>query len=496
MIVLRPAGDRGSMLMAMLVVTVGLGLSAMLAPVVIRQFSATRSLVVRNTELNAAQAGMDLMMARVRAASDNQLNGLLEDLPPCTLDGTAGVGGAGDSLAYHVTIQYRDQDGAALTCPLTDVPTTAVVTSVGADDAGGARTLTATYVFTTSNTNIPGGAIRIDTSSAGQLCIDAGASIRPAAGTKATLQLCNGNSRQQFGYTYDLYLKLVNSESSTASFGMCLDAGATHASGNVLAFLACPSTRTPRYQWALNGSSQFISTSPSSGNTDNYCMTVQTVGSVGSNVVLSSSCGTNTTLNIWRSETGVGAGMAGDTTAQLVNYAQFSRCFDLTSADPNAKYLIAWFCKQSPKGAVDWNQQWVHPAPSPPAISATGNIVVTKSGVTYCLTTPATTSGTTKTIGTAYPTVVACTPGNAIIAQQWTVYHDTGDYGTSYRIMDSSGFCLAPTDQNAVPRDATLFHGDGTSKIRIAVCSSSDLQKWNAPPNINKPTPLTDLIEK
>ena len=250
MIVLRPAGDRGSMLMAMLVVTVGLGLSAMLAPVVVRQFAATRSLVVRNTELNAAQAGMDLMMARVRAASDAQLNGLLENLPPCVLDGTAGVDGTGDSLAYHVTIQYRDQDNIALSCPLNDVPTTAVVTSVGNADNGGTRTLTATYVFTTSNTNIPGGAIRIDTSSAGQLCIDAGPSIRPAAGTKATLQICNGSSYQQFGYTYDLYLKLINSESSTAAFGMCLDAGASHANGNALAFQACPATRTPRYQWA------------------------------------------------------------------------------------------------------------------------------------------------------------------------------------------------------------------------------------------------------
>lgn len=54
----------------------------------------------------------------------------------------------------------------------------------------------------------------------------------PSPGTKATLRICDGSSRQQFGYTSDLYLKLINSESSTAAFGMCLDAGATHASGN------------------------------------------------------------------------------------------------------------------------------------------------------------------------------------------------------------------------------------------------------------------------
>jgi hypothetical protein len=482
--------ERGSLPMAMLVITIGMLMSALLAPVVTHQISSTRNLVSRNTELNAAQAGMDVMMARVRAASDAQLNGLLEDLPPCTLDGDAGVDGTGESLPYHVTVDYRDADGNALSCPTNDVPTTAVVTSTGSG-RDGTRTLTATYVFTTSNTNIPGGAIRIDTSSAGRLCFDAGGSKVPAAGTPVTLQICNGSSRQQFGYTYDLYLKLVNSESLSAEFGMCVYAGnpassAAHASGDVLSFQPCPATRGRRYQWSLDGSSLFHSTN-SSGGSESLCVAVQTTGTIGSGVVLGS-CGTSTSLNVWRSETGVGAGMAGDTTAQLVNYAQFSRCLDVTNQDPNMSYMIAWFCKQSPNGVVDWNQQWVHPVPGPAAVSATGNIIVTKSGTPYCLKSPLSTASN------AYTTVVACTAANKPTAPlQWTVFHDTGDYGTSYRIVDSNGYCLTPTDLTATPKDT---HSDGTSKVKVAVCTSSELQKWNAPPNINKPTPLTDLSEK
>jgi hypothetical protein len=491
--------DRGNLPMAMLVITIGLVSSAMLTPVVVRQFTSTRNLVDRNIDLAAAQAGLDVMMARVRAASDSTQNGLLEDLPSCTLDGNAGLGGTAPTLTYHVTIGYLDQDGNTLSCPTSVVPTTATVTSTGTSGTGASRTLIATYLFTTSNTNIPGGAIRIDTSSAGALCFDAGSAKSPAAGTQITMQTCNGGSRQQFGYTSDLYLKLVNSESTTATFGMCLYAGTpvttgtqTHKSGDYLNFRACPSSRSGLWQWSLDGSSQFHSTNTAQA-IESLCINVQTPGTIGSLVVLGS-CGTSLTNDIFRSETGVGAGMAGDSTNQLVDYAQFSRCLDVTGQSTSASYMIAWFCKQSPTGGVDWNQQWVHPTPAAPAVAATGNIIVTKSSVKYCLKSPLSTASN------IYATVVACPAGSTTAATAvtdsgliWTVYHDTGDYGTSYRIMDTAGYCLTPTDLNATPKDV---HTDGTSKVKVAVCSNNDLQKWNAPPNINRPTPLTNLTEQ
>lgn len=477
--------DRGSLPMVMLVISIGLALSAMLAPLVIRQVTTTRGFIDRTDALNGAQIGLDVVMARVRAASDDDANGLLERLPTCSITGDAAVPNTGTKLPYTVTIEYRDQDGQPLACPLTTVPTTAKVTSVGSGNSG-KRTLTATYVFSTSNTNIPGGAIRISSPATNTLCMDAGTKI-PTAGTAVLMNYCNGSSTQQFGYTPDLYLKLVNSESSSATYGMCLFAGASHVSGNPLVFQPCPSTtRTTTFQWSLDGNSLFHSTSPSSG-IENLCVSLKSAGAVGSPVLLGS-CSINAAINVWRSAPGVGAGMAGDSTNQLVNYAQFSRCLDVTNKEPGSSYMIAWFCKQSPNGVVDWNQIWVHPVPVAPAVFKTGVIETTKGTGKYCLRSPLSTATN------IYVTTIECTTANRTRPDvQWTVYHDTGVYATSYRIMDSAGNCLAPTDLNATVKDT---HTDGTSKVKVVKCSSSELQKWNAPANINQPTPITDVTEQ
>ncbi|WP_250008361.1 ricin-type beta-trefoil lectin domain protein [Actinoplanes sp. M2I2] len=493
--------ERGSMPMAMLVVTVVLSLSALLVPLVLRQIKTTQNLTERNLALNAAQAGMDVMMARVRAAADqDDQSGYLENLPPCTLTGDAGTKAAGERLAYTVTLTYRDQDGLDMPCPATDVPTTAIVTSVG---VGGStrRTLTATYVFSTSNTNIPGGQIRIAASTLGNQCMDSASSKTPKIDDPVLMAPCDGSSRQQFGYTADLYLKLINSDSSDAPSGMCLYAGETHKAGNPLVFRPCPAVRTTTFQWSLDGSSQFHSTSTTSKAEGGSCVNVAAPGSTANRSVVLGGCSGNTSTVIWRSATGVGAGMAGDSTNQLVNYAQFSRCLDVTGKSMNATYMIAWFCKQDPGGVVDFNQQWVHPTPVFPAITATGPIIVNNTNATsnskngtptnnYCLKSPGIVNAT------SWVTVVNC-PTVAVQTQQeltWTVYHDTGDYGTSYRIKDYKGNCLQPTNQSSTV--ANDFHGDGTSKVKVSTCNTSELQKWNAPANISQPTPLTDLNEK
>jgi hypothetical protein len=136
-------------------------------------------------------------------------------------------------------------------------------------------------------------------------------------------------------------------------------------------------------------------------------------------------------------------------------------------------------------------------------ICAKGNITIsttvstdsTKRVPLYCLKSPLSAASN------AYVTVVACPNGSSNASLKapdtssgliWTVYHDTGAYATSWRILDTAGLCLTPTDQNAVPKDV---HTDGTSKVKVAVCSSNDLQKWDAPANTNVPTPLTNLNE-
>ncbi|HWS35214.1 MAG TPA: RICIN domain-containing protein [Actinoplanes sp.] len=491
--------ERGSLPMAMLVVTIGLSLSAMLAPVILRQITDTRNIVDRNTALNGAQIGLDVVMARVRAASatndKGQLMGQLEDMPGCTITGDAGVDGTGESLRYAVTIVYKDQDGKTMACPLTKVPTTAQVVSEGqrssaaSSDTSGSRSLSATYNFFTSNTNIPGGSIQIASSSVGSLCFDAG-SKTATIGTALVARSCSGASNQQFGYTVDLYLKLVNSESTSAPDGLCLHSGATHASGNPITLQKCPTdTRNNLYQWSLDGSSMFHSVSTKSV-AENLCINMKSANTNGSAVVMGS-CSVSNTLTVWRSSAGVGAGMAGESTSQLVNFAQFSRCLDVTNQNAGYSYMIAWFCKQDPQGKVDWNQIWVHPVPVAPAVKATGPITVTSSDGKnkYCLVTP------NSVASNAYVKTTAC-PANPTPANSpdlmWTVVHNTGVYATSYRIEDKYGNCLQPTDLNASPKDT---HSDGTSKVKVEPCSSAELQKWNAPANLTKLSPLTDVRE-
>jgi hypothetical protein len=93
------------------------------------------------------------------------------------------------------------------------------------------------------------------------------------------------------------------------------------------------------------------------------------------------------------------------------------------------------------------------------------------------------------------------TPGTAPTLM-WTVYGNTGDYGTSYRIAyeDQSnpnsiqGLCLSPTDPTAPSPD--LFGGSTlASKIILADCDTSTLQKWNAPPDVQK-VHIKDISEK
>ena len=56
----------------------------------------------------------------------------------------------------------------------------------------------------------------------------------------------------------------------------------------------------------------------------------------------------------------VGAGAAGASSGQLVNFNQFGRCLDVTNQDVTSAYLIAWPCKQAPDPTnVAWNQRWV-----------------------------------------------------------------------------------------------------------------------------------------
>jgi hypothetical protein len=374
-------------------------------------------------------------------------------------------------------------------------PSFALFQSSGSDQMSGSwgsiptRTLRATYVFVTSNANIPGGLIHVyKTATSTDLCIDAGSSA-PTAGTNVTLQPCvSGSSQQKFSYNSNLTISLVTSKTSAVPLGMCLDAGSPESSGLSVKLQTCSSITKPQQQWSINDASNLQGTSD--GLTLNsFCFNAQTPNVPGSLLVLSTNCyGGYDTTQTFQLEASVGAGAAGTSSTQLVNFNQFGRCMDVTEFNVNYGYLIDWPCKQAPNPtAVGWNQRWTLPALSG-LTTASGRITTSNGSTLYCLTSPLSTGGA------QYVQVQTC-PANTTTSTTWTVTGDTGIYATSYIVRDSAGYCLSPTNPNASPPD--LYpNGLTISKIIVATCDGSTLQKWNAPPNLLIPSPLKDVNEK
>jgi hypothetical protein len=518
----RPRGphDEGSMPLAMLVTLVAMGVSATIVPVVVQQYTTTRTADARTVALGAAQAGIDVAVGQLRAAGTkvsgkDTLVGVLESLPPCDISGSQDSGGQRDTATtqgmmwFRIKIVYlglpddaTDTTPAVMPCPPIDVPSTAVLTVTGsatAPAAGkklepgdpGTRTLEATYTFKVNNENITGGAIQLAAPTTPKpLCMDGGTDASPATGTPVTMQWCTagGSSDQRFAYTTELNVKLIGSERGDAQAGMCLDAPLPHKTGDPVTFQPCLG-RSARQQWSLNNNGNFQGTSDGV-NLDSFCINlVNTTGQPGALIV--GGCGGVSNRNVFRPQAGVGAGMASSTTRQVVNYKQFSRCLDVTNHDADkSTYEIVWFCKQAPDGNVSWNQQWSLPAVSVDLASAiTERIRTFGSGNPgYCLRTPDSISGYV----TMRPCPVASAGPIPEKNMKWKVFGNTGDYTTSYRIVDVNGYCLTPTDLTVTSPDT---HGDGTAKVKVAPCTSSELQKWNAPPNFNKPLVLTNTKE-
>jgi Ricin-type beta-trefoil lectin domain len=489
------SSDRGSLLMALLVTLVGMALTAALVPIVVNQVAGTRVISGRIRALDVAQAGIDVAVGQLRAATDGAGKGILANLPPCQMTGNAGSIGS----KFIVTIVFAGLVGsAAPACPRPGVPVTATLTSTGGGPfavwpavgspvgSTGTRTIEATYTFKTNNENISGGAIQLATNS---LCMDAGTVASPAPTTPVKMQPCkvSGSSDQRFAYTKDLNIKLVGSETSTLTGGMCLDAPVPHATNGLVTFQAC-GARLARQQWSLNNSSNFQGT----GNgiaLDNFCFNLSAPGGTGSTVVLGG-CAGAANVSVFRPQPGVGAGMASVATGQLVNFKQFSRCLDVTNQVMSYSYMIVWFCKQAPDGNVLWNQKWTLPLPTVDSLHPiTGRLrTLGSDGAGYCLTSPRSTATN------LYVTLTSCPASGALTdAQTWVVYGPTPDYASSYRILDFDKHCLTPTDLSVASPDT---HTDGTAKAKMAVCDSTELQKWNAPANLNDPLALTNTKEK
>jgi hypothetical protein len=499
--------ERGSLPLAMMLTLVGTSLSTLMVPVVIGQIRATTSTIERTRALHAAQAGIDLVIGGIRASAGSIAN-------LCFLPATQpllGVTGAGLAGRYSVTVEYQDAAHKPLSCAsklLAVVPTYAVITSLGTvkGTAGQAinpgdsqtRTLTATYVFRFTNENIEGGLVRFY---GGAYCLDAG-SGSPGVGTIVTTQPCNpGSSRQTFAYTKYLTLQLVSSKTATNPLGMCIDSGANPVSGTLLEFEVCGLSPTvPYYQrWNLNDGSNFQSTS-STGAIGTLCVHAKSGNTKGAFVEVTTCGGAADNTRTFAPEASVGAGAAG-APYNLVNFKQFGRCVDVTNFDTTLGYLIVWPCKQAPNPlSVAWNQRFSVPLAVNGKGTVTGRITTydnTRTHRTYCLTT------FKKDGPTHFVTMKVCPIGNdpkdqeARDAVEWRVSYQESTYGTSYVIRDYQDQCLSPTDMDNPALDpADIFKGSTVvSKLTAAKCDGSKLQKWNAPANIEDPSPLKNIGE-
>jgi hypothetical protein len=470
------------MAILLMVVLVGLMLSALLVPMIITQDRTTRFDSTRVQALGAAQSGIDVTLGEIRAG----VNGLIGDSRQLPCGPLSGIVNTTGIAAYSVVIEYFTTDpvnelypsthkmncvpgygtfdtGSGATTPgFARIASTGTVgTAINGSTAG--RTLTSTYVFRTSNVNILGGTVQI---SGASLCMDVGSSTAPA-GTRVVLQPCSLTSppvaQQVFAYRTDLTLQLISSITAANPNGLCLNSLHTPAaSGDTVQLALCGPLGTPApytEQWSYNDNGQYQaaqSNSVTTGTLPNLCMNV--ASQAANQPVVLGGCGSS-----WIPSPSVGPGAAA--LPQWINYSEFGRCLDVTSQQVTSTFLIDYPCKQNPfPGAKTWNQLFAAPVIAPGAASATG-MISTNNGSQYCLTRPAVSGG--------YVTVKVC-DGTAF--QNWTVYN--GDkslnYSTKYTIVSGS-LCLGLSAPNP---SLTAW-----STITVAACTGSTEQKWNASAN-------------
>lgn len=516
MMVRRDTRDRGSMPVAILVMIVGLGLAALMTPLVLTQFSATTFQTTRGSALHAGQSGIEIALGEIRSAVTDG-DGDQEKLPCGPLEGEVGDGNG----RYRVTIDYfyfddpSEHDAAwrednVMICvpgygpydPVADsgTPNFALLTATGTDSSDRrSRTLEATYIVKTTNRNIAGGALPLFPmpGSATHYCMDAGDPL--AAGNAVGVSACpTGGAhvpdRQKWAYTTDLTLVLTASVGDTTlnpdGTGLCLDTPtASHYAGAPLVVQPCQTVASGRHEgravwhqtWSINSNGHLEGSRTDFSGLDGWCL--EAAAQPTAQLTLQRGCSGSTTdpHQAWNPWPSVGAGQAGETNGQLVNFLLFGRCVDVTNQSTagganGGTFLILYPCKQNPNpAALDWNQKW-----EPVAVGSSGLVQWrtyprNNTSDPYCLTSPQSPGG--------YVYVSSCSRAHRSAARhRWTLPTDIDDegmqlpYTKKYLVQDATGLCL--------DRGPDGDEYGGNLKVVVATCDGSMGQKWNADPNI------------
>jgi len=531
--------ERGSLPLAMLLTVIGTGLTGLIGSTVLGQITTSRYDGHRAVAMDAAQSGIETGLAQLRGLPTNGSgDAQVSDLPCSATSATspnlviAGPVSPASAAAYSVNVYYVPQappsttDAEAwakanrigcLAAGPASAPMYAVLAATGTSGLE-SRTVTATYLFQShTKPNVPGGTIKIYNSdqclAAPHLPAD---SIPLTAGTQAVLATCAATDPKQiFTYNPTLQVELKATEGS-ANFphGACLQAMNTNVggagNGKPVFFADCDTTMVNNHVtnldqvWSLNNRDNFEGTLDGRTN-DGRCFNVDwtktppvvVINNVGTNgkVLNTAGDGTDgtpcsgisgdyTKYKTFFPDPSAGTGAAGPATRQLVNYDQFGRCLDVTGNNVATTFLVVFPCKQTPDpNGIQWNQVWYLPAVGTGQTSNTGWLTLNdSSGKTYCLTSPGTITATG-----LYPRINLCTPtGTPPANQTWTRRVFTGVNQNSYRIESTYGttasapWCLLPS-----PADYwDQFTAMKISKLVLAPCDGSNLQKWNASPSI------------
>jgi hypothetical protein len=468
-----------ALLIALFLITTVTALSVAIGGVVLSQRVPTQIARKNFQTINAAEGGVEAALSRIRAASTGS-TGVVTSLPCTSTYGATFSGSLGPdqgNLNYTATITYYWSDPSYASNRTTanqvkcsssgnpTVPNYALITSAatgagvgGLNTTDGDRSLEAVYNFSLTNANISGGPIPLFQST---FCMDASAS--PAVGTYVTMQPCvTGLPQQSWSYNKDLTISLTGMAQNT----LCLQANPNNNTSTKIRLATCGTTNLQK--WSFNAAGEYEGTDTSQ-NYNGYCL--YSSATAGAQIGLTTSCNSgHDSVHTWAPDAKVGAGAAGASTNQLVNYKEFGRCLDDTGWDVNYAFLIDYPCKQTPNPAnVDQNQVFTGP-------NANGQMVMAynpNGNGPYCLQAG---SKTTPPIsGTLVQTKKCATNDNS---QKWTSTGNTGNNATNYNYKTNNGLCLSIAPATA----SAIAGGLPWSQIIVETCDGSLKQKWNAPP--------------
>ncbi|GCE77348.1 hypothetical protein [Cellulomonas biazotea] len=484
-----------AMLSAIMVILIMTTLSVLVLGLVLSQTMPTQFARKNTQTIYAAEAGIETALGALRTAqgSPDFVGAVYGDIRklPCTMAGT--VAAPGGELAYSVTVRYYRDNPAGqnetwlnskkLSCVpgngTTLQPLFAYITSTGdapsgsavADDEG-VRTMSSIYRFNTTSTNVIGGRIY---SYETKYCLRADGTTAGSSISYVDVASCGvDDDHELWVWDTDYRIKLALSTLPGSGPPLCITGPSTNTSTVTLARLqtCAATTGTSRWNqlWSWEAGARWKGENTDITNYGSFCLRAQTDSGTSpkNSKLYTGACADKAEWGSFNPDPAVGAGAAGPSTSQVVNFLEFGRCFDVTWAAVTHPHMIIYPCKQDPSGGskLDWNHKWFYTEPTGGNGSVETTIYVRRNNSDadkWCLKAASTTT---------YPTLATCNASDP--QQKWIRSADTGNYQTSYTFVPKSNAtrCIGLGDK---------FEG-AWSKMVLTDCTGGLDQKWNAPP--------------